>query len=115
MKKFIATFVMMAIMAIMIPLSADAQTRRCYTNRSNNSRSYNSRNYENNSRYYQKPNVYDRHRQLINIGAGAGGGALLGGLIGGKKGAIIGALLGGGGGAIYTKATKSRNKYKYYQ
>ena len=102
MKKFIATFVMMAIMAIMIPIAANAQTRngRCYTNRSYN------------SNYYKKPNVYDRHRQLINIGAGAGAGTLIGALAGGKKGAIIGALLGGGGGAIYTHYTKKNRYYR---
>ena len=90
MKKFIATFVMMAIMAVMVPLAANAQTRN----------------------YYKKPNVYDRHRKSINIGAGGAGGALLGALIGGKKGAVIGALLGAGGGAIFTAKQKSRNYYK---
>jgi uncharacterized membrane protein len=95
MKKFIATFVMMAMMAIMIPLSANAQTR--------------------NGRYYKAPNIYDRHRKSINIGAGGAGGALLGALIGGKKGAVIGALLGAGGGAIFTAKQKSRNYYKLYR
>ena len=103
MKKFIATFVMMAIMAVIIPMSANAQTRsgRYYQN----SRSTN-------SRYYKKPNVYDRHRKSINIGGGAAGGALLGALIGGKKGALIGALLGAGGGAIVTAKQKPRNYIK---
>jgi ElaB/YqjD/DUF883 family membrane-anchored ribosome-binding protein len=35
----------------------------------------------------QKTEFYQRHRNLINIGIGTGAGALLGGLIGGKKGA----------------------------
>ena len=103
MKKFIATFVLMVMMAIMIPMSADAQTR--------NGRYYQN-NRSNNSRYYKRPNVYDRHRKAINIGGGAAGGAILGGLIGGKKGAVIGALLGAGGGAIVTAKQKPRNYVK---
>src|SRR5689334_1131287 len=102
MKKFLATFVMMAMMAVILPLATNAQTR--------NGRYYTNRNY--NSRVYKRPNVYDRHRKAINIGGGAAGGAILGGLIGGKKGAVIGALLGAGGGAIFTAKQKPRNYVK---
>ena len=41
---------------------------------------------------------------------GTGGGALLGGLIGGKKGALIGGLAGGGGSALYTYKIRKRNR-----
>jgi hypothetical protein len=41
---------------------------------------------------------------------GAGGGSLLGALIGGKKGAAIGALAGGGGSALYTYKIRKRNR-----
>jgi hypothetical protein len=41
---------------------------------------------------------------------GAGGGALVGSLIGGKKGAAIGALAGGGGAAVYTYGIRKRNR-----
>ncbi|MGI8883664.1 MAG: hypothetical protein ACR2IA_05415 [Pyrinomonadaceae bacterium] len=99
MKKYIATFLMMAMMAVMVPLmasSADAQTRRSYN----------------------KPSVYKKHRNLINIGIGTGAGALLGALIGGKKGAAIGALAGGGGSALYTyklnPKTKRYNRVRRY-
>jgi len=74
MRKYIATFLMMAMMAVMVPLmagTANAQTTR-----------------------YNKPSIYKKHRNLINIGIGTGAGALLGALIGGKKGAAIGALAG---------------------
>jgi hypothetical protein len=90
MKKFITTFMMMALMAVSIPLlatSADAQTYRTR-------RSY--------ARTYERPNFYKRHRNLINIGIGTAAGALLGGLIGGKKGALIGTAVGAGGAALYT-------------
>ncbi len=90
MKKFIATFVMMAIMAIMLPMAANAQATR----RSS----------------YSRPNIYQRHRNVINVAAGTGAGALLGALIGGKKGSGIGALLGAGGSALYSYKTKPKQR-----
>lgn len=93
MKKFIATFLMMAIMAIMLPLAASAQTTR---------------------RTYKKPSVYQKHRNLINIGLGTGAGALLGALIGGKKGALIGAAAGAGGSALYSYKINPKTK-RYYR
>ena len=92
MKKFITTFMMMALMAISVPMlatSADAQTTRYRTRRTT-------------TQTYQKPSFYRRHRNLINIAIGTGAGALLGGLIGGKKGALIGTAAGAGGAALYT-------------
>ena len=104
MKKFIATLMMMAMIAIMLPLAADAQTR--------NSRRYRTRSYE--SQTYKRPNLYQRHRNLINIGIGTGAGALLGGLIGGKKGALIGTAAGAGGSALYTYKINPKTK-RYYR
>jgi outer membrane lipoprotein SlyB len=104
MRKYITSFVMMAMMAVMIPFfatSADAQTRR-YSNRTYTTRTY------------RKPNVYQRHRNLINIGIGTGAGALLGALIGGKKGALIGAAAGAGGSALYTYKLNPKTK-RYYR
>ena len=92
MKKFIVSILMMAVMAVMIPLTANAQTR--YST-------------------YKKPNIYDRHRNVFNVGIGTAAGAILGGIIGGKKGAAIGALGGAGGGALYTY--KIRPKRGYYR
>lgn len=95
MKKFIATFVMMAMMAIAIPF-ATATTANAQTSR------------------YKKPSVYKKHRNLINIGIGTGAGALLGALIGGKKGALIGAAAGAGGSALYTYKINPKTK-RYYR
>lgn len=95
MKKYIATFLMMAMMAVIIPFaatSADAQTRRTY----------------------KKPSVYQKHRNLINIGIGTAAGAIIGGLIGGKKGALIGTAAGAGGSALYTYKLNPKTK-KYYR
>ena len=91
MKKFIVTLMMMAMMAIMLPSSADAQTRT--------------------------KDFYRKHRNLINIGIGTGAGALLGGLFGGKKGALIGTAVGAGGSALYTYKInpKTGRRYRVYR
>jgi uncharacterized membrane protein len=92
MKKYIASFVLFALMAVMLPLATattvNAQTR--YRTRATRTVTY------------KKPNFYQRHRNLINIGIGTAAGALIGGLIGGKKGALIGTAAGAGGAALYT-------------
>ena len=92
MKKFIATFIVMALMAVAIPF-ATATTANAQTNR---------------------PNFYKRHRNLINIGIGTAAGAILGGLIGGKKGALIGAGAGAGGSALYTYKLNPKTR-RYYR
>jgi len=53
---------------------------------------------------------WQKHRDKLTVAMGAGGGALLGGLIGGKKGAGIGALAGAGGSALYTYKVRKRNR-----
>src|SRR6266850_1659629 len=65
---------------------------------------------------YQQPRrgrtFWQKHRDKLTVAMGAGGGAILGGLFGGKKGAAIGALAGGGGSALYTY--KLRNRHRRY-
>lgn len=100
MKKLFASIALMAMLTIFVPLSANAQTR---------GRSYRTRSYQ--SQRYERPNIYQRHRNVINMGIGAGAGAIIGGLIGGKKGAAIGALAGGGGGALYTYKIRPKRRY----
>jgi len=53
---------------------------------------------------------WSKHRDKLTVAMGAGGGALIGSLIGGKKGAGIGALAGGGGSALYTYKLRKRNR-----
>lgn len=53
---------------------------------------------------------WQKHRDKLTVAMGAGGGALLGGLIGGKRGAGIGALAGAGGSALYTYKIRKRNR-----
>jgi hypothetical protein len=62
---------------------------------------------------YQQPkkrSFWSKHRDKLTVAMGAGGGAALGALIGGKKGAAIGALAGGGGSALYTYKLRNRNR-----
>jgi hypothetical protein len=53
---------------------------------------------------------WQKHRDKLTLAMGTAGGALLGGIIGGKKGAGIGALAGGGGSALYTYKIRKRNR-----
>lgn len=103
---------MTAMVAVIIPLmtsTANAQSR-CYTNNRGQRICRN----DNRSR----GNVYDRHRNVINIGIGTAAGAIIGGLVGGKKGALIGGAAGAGGAALYTyKLNPKTKKYErvYYR
>lgn len=106
MKKLISTILMMAVLAVMVPLTASAQnyTTKRYTS---NGKVYK-------SKVVKKKNFYQKHRNVINMGIGTGAGAILGALIGGKKGAGIGALAGLGGSALYTYKLNPKTK-KYYR
>jgi hypothetical protein len=55
---------------------------------------------------------WQKHRDKLTLTMGTGGGAMLGGLIGGKKGAGIGALAGLGGSALYTYKLRNR-RHRY--
>ena len=97
------------------------------TNGANNSRAVayrsapvyrNGRRVSSNSRrvYYDYNNAprgrtfWQKHRDKLTVAMGTGGGALLGGLIGGKRGAGIGALAGAGGSALYTYKIRKRHR-----
>lgn len=140
MKKFLVGVLMMMVFAVLLPLSVSGQSycRKNFRNgsarysnayyryngRSRNRRSYNRRSYSRGyyrqpiyySSYRQRrPSFYRRHRNVINMAIGTGGGAILGGLLGGRRGAGIGALVGAGGSALYTYKLrpKQRRYYRY--
>lgn len=81
-----------------------------------NNQSYNRDYYQPNGYPYQqsRPSFYRRHRNLVNIGIGTGAGALLGGLIGGRRGIGWGSLAGAGASALYTYKIRPKQR-RYYR
>ncbi len=120
MKKFLASFLILFVFMITVPLTAEAHNgcaRHRKARRSNVSRNYNSRAtrsyYETRGYNYRRPSFYQRHKHVIDVGIGTGAGALIGGLLRGKRGAGWGALIGGGSGALYTTVLKPKNRRAY--
>jgi hypothetical protein len=122
MKKILVSVMMFLVFAIGLPLtaiSADAQCRcRRYHHRTHYTRHYARTRYyaTRGYTYERRPSFYRRHRNLINIGIATGAGALVGGLIGGRRGVGLGMLGGAGAGALYTYKLnpKRRRYYRYY-
>ncbi|MDQ3798799.1 MAG: hypothetical protein M3384_05060 [Acidobacteriota bacterium] len=131
MKKFAAGLLVLFVLMIGLPLQAEAhygcprhrrasrsyvsrnyyrQTPRYRSYRTYRTNSY--RNYRTAGYSYQRPSFYRRHRNLINLGIATGGGAIIGGIAGGRRGAGIGALTGLGAGALYTYVlNKKKRRY----
>ena len=127
MKKAIAILISLFVLS-MTALPVAAQTRNRCTNRRTAQSSryygrYDDRSYDtyhadryddryryDDYRYEGDRSVWDEHRDKITTAAGAGGGAVLGALVGGKKGAIIGAIAGGAGAALYTYKIRDKNR-----
>ena len=74
-------------------LSTSSASRRSYAHARSQGRSF-----------------WSKHRDKLTLAMGTGGGALIGGLIGGKKGVAIGSLAGLGGSALYTYKLRKRNQ-----
>lgn len=113
MKKFLVSLMMFLVFAVGLPLTAEASCPRHRRHRSTASRTtrYATRGYV----AERRPSFYRRHRNLINIGIATGAGALVGGLIGGRRGAGLGLLGGAGAGALYTyKLNPKRRYYRSY-
>jgi len=110
---------MFLVIAVGLPLTAGAGTADAQCRRYRH-RTHHTRHYARSSRYYstrsyvaeRRPSFYRRHRNLINIGIATGAGALIGGLIGGRRGVGLGLLGGAGAGALYTyKLNPKRRRY----
>jgi outer membrane lipoprotein SlyB len=112
MKKFLAGLVILFVMMVSMPIAADAQCRRNCRSSVNNRNNRNV-NRNNRNRNYRRPSFYQRNRNLINIAAGTGAGALIGGVLGGKKGVLIGSLIGAGASTLYTYKIKPKKKRNY--
>ena len=106
MRKYIATFIMLVMVAglmpLMMPITAEAQKQYV--------RKYVDRNGRTRYRRVAKPSFYRRHRNRSNLAIGTGGGALIGALAGGKKGALIGTAAGAGLGALFTYVLKPKKR-----
>ena len=123
MKKFIASFLVLFVFMITVPLSAEAHnscSRHRRARRSTATRSYARTrtarypvSYATRGYSYRRPSFYQRHKHVIDVGIGTGAGALIGGLLRGKRGAGWGALIGGGSGALYTTVLKPKRRSAY--
>ena len=89
----------------------------CPPRRASYRRSY-TRTYYRPAAYYsyssRRPSFYRRHRNALNIAIGSGAGALLGGLLGGRRGVGYGLLAGGGASALYTYKLRPKHR-RYYR
>jgi len=104
---------MFLVFAIGLPLTAEAQ---CSCRRTSRARAHRTvhyrRAYGTQAYVARRPSFYRRHRNMINMAVGAGGGALVGGLIGGRRGVGLGLLGGLGAGALYTyKLNPKKRRY----
>ena len=115
-KGLVAIFCLLILTFSSLPVSAQTRYRRSYSARRYEQRSsdwryqdraYSGRRY---SRWNQDRSFWDKHRDKLTTGIGAGAGAVVGAAVGGKKGAIVGALLGGGGAALYTYGIRDKNR-----
>jgi outer membrane lipoprotein SlyB len=110
MKRTLGLMMCLVLLAgASLPVAAQT-SRRGYTSRS--ARTARAYNYE--GRRYDDRSVWQKHRDKLTVAGGAGAGAVLGALVGGKKGAIIGALAGAGGSALYTYKLRDRNDGRRY-
>jgi len=114
MKKFLIIALTFLVFAVTLPMSAEAQTCKRKYRRTTTSRTvstaprYAVRGYS----AQRRPSFYRRHRNLINIGIATGTGALVGGLLGGRRGVGLGILGGAGAGALYThKLNPKQRRY----
>jgi hypothetical protein len=107
MKRILAVLVAVTMLAVIVPMTAQAQCgslRHRHGNTTHTHRACVGDGHKHGRSFWQK------HRDKITTGGGALGGAIIGGVAGGKKGALIGAAVGGGGAAVYTYGIRKRRR-----
>lgn len=108
MKRFYAGLVMLAMMVMLLPMSAQAQ--RCGNLRHRHGNLVHTHQACVGDGHKHGRSFWQKHRDKITTAGGALGGAAIGGIAGGRKGAAIGALIGGGGAAVYTYGIRKRRR-----
>ncbi len=118
MKKFLVSAIMFLVFAVGLPLSVEAgDSCKRYRSKRTTSRTYRRAAPRYATRGYvaqRRPSFYRRHRNAINIGIATGAGALVGGLLGGRRGVAYGLMGGAGAGALYTYKINPK-KRRYYR
>jgi len=114
-KGLVAIFCLLVLTFASLPVSAQTRYRR-HDNRRSEQRAgdwrYRDRVYtgRRSDRWDRDRSFWDRHRDKLTTGIGAGAGAVVGSAIGGSKGAIVGAIIGGGGAALYTYGIRDKDR-----
>ena len=107
MKRILVVLVAVTMLAVVFPMTAQAQCgnyRHRHSNVTHTHRSCRGDGHKHGRSFWQK------HRDKITTAGGAVGGAIIGGVAGGGKGAAIGAAIGGGGAAVYTYGIRKRRR-----
>jgi hypothetical protein len=113
-KGLVSIFCLVVLMFASLPVSAQTRYRRFDSSRRYDQRVYQNRYYSGRRHSWDRDrSFWDKHRDKLTTGIGAGAGAVVGAAVGGKKGAIVGALLGGGGAALYTYGIRDKNRRRY--
>jgi len=113
-KGLIAIFCLLVLTFSSLPVAAQTRYRRFDSSRRYEQR-YQSRVYSGRRYNWDRDrSFWDRHRDKLTTGIGAGAGAVVGAAVGGKKGALVGALLGGGGAGLYTYKIRDNRRSRRY-
>lgn len=114
MKRLLALLVCLILLAgSALPVMACKHRRRAYASSSRRYQPRYSRAVYRQRAYYgsgARRSFWQRHRDALTLAIGTGGGAAVGGLLGGRRGAGYGALVGLGSSALYTYKLRDRRR-----